>query len=125
MVVGDALFDKAPVLNSIKKEGLEAVIRIKDERRTIYKDAMGLFKNRDAEIEYEEVEIVEIKETKYKKESHKKDKIQNKMKIIKRPVTGKESGCWMYRNRTTRKSKTKSDNNRENNKKSVSMVRYI
>ncbi len=92
VVVVDALYDKASVLNTIKKEGIEVVTRIKDERRIIYKDAMGLFKKRKAEIEYEEVEIVEKIETKYRKESHKKKKIQNKVKIITRPVTGKEIG---------------------------------
>lgn len=92
VVVLDALFDKAPVLNAIKKEGLEAVTRMKDERRIIYKDAMGLFENREADIEYEEVEIEEKIETKYKKESHKRDKIRTKVKETTREVTGKEIG---------------------------------
>ena len=92
VLVGDALFDKATVLNAIKKEGLEAVTRTKDVRRAIYKDAMGLFENRKADIEFEEVEIVERVETKYAKESHKKDKIRNKVKRKEREITGKESG---------------------------------
>lgn len=92
IMVVDALYDNAPVLNAIKKEGLEAVARTKNERREIYKDAMELFKNTNPNIEYEEVEKIEKIETKYKKESHKKAKIKNKKTIIKRPITTKEIG---------------------------------
>ena len=71
------------------KEGLEAVTRTKDVRRAIYIDAMGLFENRKADVEFEEVEIVERVEIKYAKESHKKDKIRNKVKQKERGITEK------------------------------------
>ena len=39
----DALYLNAPFINTIKENGLEAVIRLKDEKRLIFRDAEGLF----------------------------------------------------------------------------------
>lgn len=92
VIVGDALFDKAPVMNAIKKEGIEAVARTKDVRRAIYKDAMGLFNSRDADLIYEEVEKQTKTEIKYSKESHKKNKIKKQIERVKRDITEAKIG---------------------------------
>ena len=43
VIVADALYLNAPFINTIKGNGLEAVIRLKDEKRLIFQDAGGLF----------------------------------------------------------------------------------
>ena len=43
VIVADALYLNAPFINTIKENGLEAVIRLKDEKRLIFQDAEGLF----------------------------------------------------------------------------------
>ena len=48
VIVADALYLNAPFINTIKENGLEAVIRLKDEKRLIFQDAEGLF-NRGGE----------------------------------------------------------------------------
>ena len=42
-IVADALYLNAPFINTIKENGLETVIRLKDEKRLIFQDAEGLF----------------------------------------------------------------------------------
>lgn len=46
VVVVDALYMNAPFINTLKENGLEAVIRLKDETRLLFQDAEGLF-NKD------------------------------------------------------------------------------
>lgn len=43
MIVADALYLNAPFINTIKENGLETVIRLKDEKRLIFQDAEGFF----------------------------------------------------------------------------------
>lgn len=43
VIVADALYLNAPFINTIKENGLEAVIRLKDEKRLIFQDAGGFF----------------------------------------------------------------------------------
>lgn len=43
VIVADALYLNAPFINTIKENELEAVIRLKDEKRLIFQDAGGLF----------------------------------------------------------------------------------
>lgn len=43
VIVADALYLNASFINTIKENGLEAVIRLKDEKRLIFQDAGGLF----------------------------------------------------------------------------------
>ncbi len=43
IIVADALYLNAPFINTVLKCGMEAVIRLKDEKRLIFKDAQGLF----------------------------------------------------------------------------------
>lgn len=43
IIVADALYLNAPFINTLKENGLEAVIRLKDERRLLFKDAESLF----------------------------------------------------------------------------------
>ena len=44
VIVADALYLNDPFINTLKKNGLEGVIRLKDERRMIFQDAERLFK---------------------------------------------------------------------------------
>ncbi len=44
VIVADALYLNAPFINTLKENGLEGVIRLKDERRMIFQDAEHLFK---------------------------------------------------------------------------------
>ena len=43
VIVADALYLNAPFINTIKENGLETVIRLKDEKRLIFQDAEGFF----------------------------------------------------------------------------------
>lgn len=92
VIVLDALFANAPVLNSIKENGLDAVIRFKEERREIYKDAMGMFEKRGPDLEFEIIEKRQKVKTKYSKESHKKDKQKTKVKEEEREISEREIG---------------------------------
>jgi len=47
VIVADALYLNAPFINTIKECGLEAVIRLKDERRLLFQDAESLFKRNE------------------------------------------------------------------------------
>ena len=44
VIVTDALYLNTPFINTIKECGLEVVIRLKDERRLLFRDAESLFK---------------------------------------------------------------------------------
>lgn len=44
VIVADALYLNASFINILKENGLEGVIRLKDERRMIFQDAERLFK---------------------------------------------------------------------------------
>ena len=44
VIVADVLYLNAPFINTLKENGLEGVIRLKDERRMIFQDAERLFK---------------------------------------------------------------------------------
>ena len=44
VIVADVLYLNAPFINTLKENGLEGVIRLKDERRMIFQDAEHLFK---------------------------------------------------------------------------------
>lgn len=46
VIVADALYMNAPFINQVKKIGMDVVIRAKNEKLNIVKDALGLFKNR-------------------------------------------------------------------------------
>lgn len=47
IVVADALYCKAPWIKEVLSIGMDTVVRVKDERLHIVKDALGLFKNRE------------------------------------------------------------------------------
>lgn len=51
VIVADALYLNAPFINTIKENGLEAVIRLKDEKRLIFQDAGGFFNRGEGEKE--------------------------------------------------------------------------
>jgi hypothetical protein len=48
VIVADALYMNAPFINLVRGIGMDVVIRAKDKRLNIVKDALGLFKNREA-----------------------------------------------------------------------------
>lgn len=50
----DALYAQAPLIHEALDAGMDVVIRMKEERRAIMKDAMGLFKGRPADVTWEE-----------------------------------------------------------------------
>ncbi|KAI4449893.1 hypothetical protein C823_004426 [Eubacterium plexicaudatum ASF492] len=43
LIVADALYLNAPFISTVLSCGMETVIRLKDEKRLIFKDAQGLF----------------------------------------------------------------------------------
>ena len=90
LAVLDAMFLNAPSINAMKKENIDCVIRLKDKRRTIYKDAEALFEESDPSKKYEIVEIRERIITKYSKESKKKNKDKTEAYIIVREITETE-----------------------------------
>jgi len=47
VIVADALYMNAPFITLVRSIGMDVVVRAKDERLSIVKDALGLFKNRE------------------------------------------------------------------------------
>lgn len=90
--VFDALYLNQNVTNLINDANKYFVIRLKDESRGIYEDAKGLFENREADIEYEIVERIVIKDIKYSKTAKKKDKVKTKTTTEKRAITTEKLG---------------------------------
>lgn len=88
----DAMFLNAPCLNKIKSEGIDAVVRLKDKKRDIYKDASTLFKQQKAKEEYEIVKVIEEKKVKYSKLSKKKDTFKSEKYTYTRAVTSNAVG---------------------------------
>ena len=86
----DAMFLNSPCLNALKAEGIDAVVRLKDERRNIYKDAKGLFENSNPKVQYEVVEVKERKKVNYSKKSKKKNKDETETYIVTREVTDRK-----------------------------------
>lgn len=82
--VFDALFLNQFVTNKIEEANRFFVIRMTDETRNIYKDAQGLFENREPDEEYEIVEIITHKKVKYSKAAKHKDYEKTKVKTEKR-----------------------------------------
>ena len=92
--VFDALYLNQNVTTLINEAGKKFVMRIKDKKRDIYKDAEGLFKNREPDKEYEIVEIITVKDIKYSKKAKKKDLTKRKTRTIKRKKTDKKIGHY-------------------------------
>ena len=89
ITVLDCMFANTPCLNEIKKNGMDAIVKLTDTRRVIYKDAKGLFHNQKPKKEYEIVEVEEIKKIKYSKKSKKK----NETKIEKYEITREKTNA--------------------------------
>jgi Transposase DDE domain len=53
VIVADALYANAPFVQEVKSIGMDAVIRIKNTRLNVVKDALGLFKGRTADRQWE------------------------------------------------------------------------
>lgn len=54
VLVVDALYAKAPFINLVVGAGMHIVVRLKDERLAVLKDAQGLFDHRPADLVYVE-----------------------------------------------------------------------
>ncbi|NME96628.1 hypothetical protein HF847_11720, partial [Clostridium cochlearium] len=52
IIVADALYCKSPWIKEVLSIGMDAVVRVKDERLHIVKDALALFKCREANKEW-------------------------------------------------------------------------
>ena len=103
--VFDALYLNQNVTNLIDKSGKYFVIRLKDENRSIYKDAKGLFTNREADSKYEIVEVITTKNIKYSSKAKKKDKIKTKIKKEKREISTAKLGDKILVNEYTQDKK--------------------
>ena len=100
VVVGDAAYGNAKWINELIALGIDAVARVKDERRDIVKDALGIFKDQRADKEWrikgdtrdkytiakawdvDEIEMqgleMKIRFVKFTLEIHEKDKVRRK-----------------------------------------------
>ncbi|MDI3312436.1 MAG: hypothetical protein QJR05_13570, partial [Thermoanaerobacterium sp.] len=54
IVTADALYAKASFIHTVLDLGMDAVVRMKEERRLIMKDARGLFDHRPADVQWTE-----------------------------------------------------------------------
>jgi hypothetical protein len=63
IIVADALYCKSTWINEVLSIGMDAVVRVKDERLNIVKDALAIFKCREADKEW----IVKKKSNNYTK----------------------------------------------------------
>jgi hypothetical protein len=52
----DSLYPQAPLLRLTQEMGWDVVISLKQQRRDLYQDAMGLFQSRDADLQFEQLE---------------------------------------------------------------------
>lgn len=52
----DSLYPQAPLLRLTQEMGWDVVISLKQRRRDLYQDAMGLFQSRDADLQFEQAE---------------------------------------------------------------------
>lgn len=85
--VFDGLYLNKNIMNQIAKSSSYFVIRLKEERRLIYKDSEGIFQREKPIMEYEEVEITEEIKREYSKTAKKKDEEKVKKKVITRAIT--------------------------------------
>ena len=92
ILVADAMFLNAPCLNMIKNENMDMIVRLKDKKRNIYKDASKLFESRNPNEKYEVVKVIESKNIKYSKESKKKNTYKSEEYIYTRKVTREKVG---------------------------------
>lgn len=100
IAVMDCMFANVPCINEIKKNKMEVIVKLTDERRCIYKDAKGLFKKQKPIKEYEIVKRIEEKKIKYSKESKKKNEIKTETYEYTREKTKTE-----LKNKITKKDK--------------------
>lgn len=54
IITADALYTKASFIHPVLDQGMDVVIRMKEERRLIMQDARGLFDHRPADVQWEE-----------------------------------------------------------------------
>lgn len=71
IVVADALYMNKPWIETVLSCGMDAVIRVKEERLTIVQDALGLFSKRNADASWE----IEKTQCKVKRSKNKDKKI--------------------------------------------------
>lgn len=86
----DCMFCNAPCFNEAKKNGIDIISKLTDEKREIYKDAEGLFKLEKCKKSYEIVEVIENKRIEYSKESKKKNSQKTEKYTYIREISNKE-----------------------------------
>ena len=98
VIVADALYLNVPFINTIKENGLEAVIRLKDEKRLIFQDAEGFFnqgegKKRSFQYGKKTVEVWDLSGVEIENCPH-------RLRVVKyhesREENGKETEWWMW-----------------------------
>ncbi|WP_227004019.1 transposase [Salicibibacter halophilus] len=52
VIVGDALYANAPFINDVRAIGMDAIVRVKNKRLNLVKDALGLFQKRDSDAQW-------------------------------------------------------------------------
>lgn len=98
VIVGDALYLNAPFINTVKESGLEAVIRLKDEKRLLFQDAEGLFNQGEGRKEAfrkgkKEIEVWDLPGFEIEKSPY-------KLRVVRYHESwkekGKEESKWMW-----------------------------
>lgn len=83
----DCMFLNGPCLNAAKEKNINAIVKMTDTRRELYKDASKLFEIQKPKREYEIVEVIVNKKTKYSKKMKKKDTQQSEKYTYTRELT--------------------------------------
>lgn len=90
IAVADCMFLNAPCMNHAKRENIDMIVKLTDERRDLFKDASKLFESQEAHQTYEVVEGIKNVKKKYSKESHKKNTEKSEKYYFIREVTDKK-----------------------------------
>lgn len=83
----DGLYLNKNIMNQIAENRSYFVVRLKEERRLVYKDSEGLFQKEEPKMEYEEVEITKEIKKEYSKAAKRKDEEKIKKRVITRAIT--------------------------------------
>ncbi len=92
IAVLDCMFLNAPCFNEAKDNGIDTITKLTDKRRDLYKDSSRLFAHQKPKEEYEIIEVTERKQTKYSKNSKKKNTDKSEKYITTRKITDAKLG---------------------------------
>ena len=98
VIVADALYLNAPFINTVLELGMDAVIRLKDEKRLVFQDAEGLF--RQGEGRKADFKRGKVKIEAWDLSGFEMREVSQKVRVIKyretERVNGKETHREMY-----------------------------